>query len=270
MRLFYTILFTAFFLGSLAQAKQVVLTDTQGRELVCKLLNKNESSVLVSNNGRKFIVSLGKLSPESVEIVNTFEFIIADLLKELKADDAYKGELRVGDINNVGYFTLNVVSMRPMTSRESRHQQEKAASEFRNFLLKYGELRKELIKEPYNMSMYEFIEASCDIKYADTVGRIISSCFGLLDYEGYEEKGRNMGEFTQSVYRINKITDKIPDHNLSKQLSNFISEIYSVKGDQDRRLRNRSMNNYKVSRQFSDSAKRLLSAINSIDEMYSL
>lgn len=262
MRLFYTILLTAFFVGSLAQAKQVTLTDTQGRELVCKLLNKNDSSALVSiDKGKKFVIPFSEINQESIQLVNASEYSVVNLLNEIKADGAFKSSIEMANPTYRYYYDYQVCSNRPMTSEEERKKKQENIKSLDDLVIKYGKVSEGLINTELSLSVYEFIQAVADPKHKNAAGRIIQGCFTFGN--------STTTDLSNNVLRIYEISKKIPDHNLSKEITFFMAELLEERNQKRINRFGAGHTHYYVSRQLSDLAKKLLWRIDSTEDMYS-
>ena len=258
-------------MGSLAQAKQVTLTDTYGRELVCKLLNKNDSSVLVSTDkGKKFVIPFSKINQESIQLVNASEYSVVNLLNEIKADGAFKSSVMMANpIYRRNYYST-VHSIRPMTSEQQRKKELDNIKSLDDLVIKYGKVSKGLINTELSLSVYEFIQAVADPKHQNAAGRIIQASFVILQNSTTgETSNEDAGDLSYHVFRIYEISKKIPDHNLSKEITFFMAELLEERNQKRISRFDAGHTHYYVSRQLSDLAKKLLWRIDSTEDMYS-
>lgn len=265
MRLFYTILYTAFFVCSLAQAKQVVLTDTQGRELVCTLLNKNESSVLVSNkSNRKFTIPLINLSQDSTRLISSHKYFIPELLKELKADDALVCEYRMSDRSN-GFshcYTNEIVG--PSYNINDQYKKETANVDLLKLLIEnHGKTnKKDFSTTELSLSIYGFIKATADNEHSEAVGRIIQGSFNSSPSPTWRD-------LSWRVNRVNELIQTHPNEDISEEISGFFEKVFTEKAEKRaKRLKTQNMS-YRASRELVNLAKKLLWRIDSTEEIYS-
>jgi hypothetical protein len=253
--------------GNLAQAKQVTLTDTEGRELVCKLLNKNENCVLVSNkSGRKFTIPLINLSQDSIRLISSHAYFIPELLKELKTDDALACEYRMTDrANGFSNAYEDEYVGRPLRYGERNKRENANVDRLKILIENYGvATQKSFSTTELSLSIYGFIEAAADRTNADTIGRIIQGSFNNIG----DSEDRNNKDLSWRVTRVYNLIKDYPNEAISEEITEFFNKVLIEKSaKRAKRIKTYEMS-YQVSNDIVDSARRLLWSINSIESMY--
>jgi hypothetical protein len=254
--------------GSLAQAKQVTLTDTQGRELVCKLLNKNEDGVLVSNkSGKKFTIPLINLSQDSISLISSHEYFIPKLLEELKASDALICEYRMTDrLNGYSHAFESEYVGKPLRYGNKYEKQIENVDRLKILIENYGvTTQKDFSTTELSLSIYGFIKAAADRKNADPIGRIIQGSFDNIG----DSADKGYGDLSWRVTQVDNLIKDYPDEAISEEITEFFKKVLIEKSaKRAKRIKTYEMS-YRVSNDIVDSAIKLLWSINSTEEMYS-
>lgn len=257
-------------MGSLAQAKQVTLTDTQGRELVCKLLNKNEDSVLVSNkSGKKFTIPLIKLSQDSISLVSSHEYFIPKLLEELKASDALVCEYRLTNRLDGSHHAYQYEYVgKPIHSNSSYEKRLANVDRLKVLIENYGvSTQKDINVTVLSLSIYGFIKAAADMSNADPIGRIIQGSFNRIGLDPPIE-GFLRNEISWRLTRVNNLLNDYPNEAISEEITEFFNKVLIEKGAKRAKRVSTSDISYRVSDDIVDSAKRLLRNIDYIESKY--